>query len=253
MPSDPLHPALDAFAQLGQQRAWSLIVTLFGDLAPRAGDAFEGQIITHLMGRMGIRSEATRVALHRLRAEGWIVSEKFGRRSRHSLSANARAETDAASKLIYGCLGANDADWRVYMTDDKNPQAEGLTQIAGNVFAGPILDPQPDDILVLEPRNKPDWFSKLVEPDNLREDYAGLLAVVRGVAAEIGDTPDLPADTAALLRCQTVHAWRRIVLKHPPLPSALHSSGWPGTDCALETGALLSAIPRPSLADLHGS
>ena len=98
MPFDPYHDTIARLTALGPLRVWSLLVTVFGDLTQ--DDALEGPTLSALMSEIGVKPEATRVALHRLRADGWITSEKTGRTSRHRLSAKGRADSDAERGAI---------------------------------------------------------------------------------------------------------------------------------------------------------
>ena len=56
----------------GTPRVWSLIVTIFGDLARESGMSLSGTALSRMTARVDVRAEATRVALHRLRRDGWI-------------------------------------------------------------------------------------------------------------------------------------------------------------------------------------
>ena len=47
-----------------------------------------------------------------------------------------------------------------------------------------------------------------------------------------------------------VHAWRRLALKHPVLPRALHSDTWRGHDCRAQVMHLLDHLPRPAFTDM---
>ncbi len=67
-------------------RVWSIIVSLFGDLAQKPGDQISGTTLTQIITPMGIKPEAIRVALHRLRKDGWIESTRSGRASVHFLT-----------------------------------------------------------------------------------------------------------------------------------------------------------------------
>ena len=101
MLTKPLSDAASALTALGSQRVWSLLVTVFGDLAQNEGDVIDGPVLSLLMADIGIKPEATRVALHRLRNDEWIVSTKQGRTSQHSLTARGRRESAAANPRIY--------------------------------------------------------------------------------------------------------------------------------------------------------
>ncbi len=77
MPSEPT--PLDILTALPTPRVWSMMVTIFGDLAQAPRDRIDGPLLTRLTDGMGIKPEAVRVALHRLRNEDWITSVKSGR------------------------------------------------------------------------------------------------------------------------------------------------------------------------------
>ena len=56
MLTKPLSDAVEALATLNNQRVWSLLVTVFGDLAQNDGDVIEGPVLSALMLDMGIRA-----------------------------------------------------------------------------------------------------------------------------------------------------------------------------------------------------
>ncbi|WP_259940018.1 hypothetical protein [Sulfitobacter sp. M368] len=70
------------------------MISLFGDLAQGAGDRIDGPVLSAIMARQHIKPEAVRVALHRLRNDGWVTSEKSGRIRQHSLTDKGRRESD---------------------------------------------------------------------------------------------------------------------------------------------------------------
>ena len=82
-------------------RVWSFLVTAFGDLAQKEGTALSSAFLTRMTGRIGIKPDANRVALHRLRKEGWVDSQRIGRSSRYLLTDWGRAQTMKASPRIY--------------------------------------------------------------------------------------------------------------------------------------------------------
>ena len=76
---------IDDLLKLGEVKVWSVLVTLFGDLAPGQTDHLAGPDVSRLVERLAIKPEALRVALHRLRKDNWIESSKSGRISHLSL------------------------------------------------------------------------------------------------------------------------------------------------------------------------
>ena len=111
MRSDPVADAVSALAALDGQRVWSLLVSVFGDLACGKGEAIDGPVLSAIMAALDIRPEATRVALHRLRNDGWLTSEKLGRTSRHYLTDHGLEQSAAASPRIYGSPDQTRKEW----------------------------------------------------------------------------------------------------------------------------------------------
>lgn len=256
MPSDPSLPAVAAFAGLGGQRVWSLMVSLFGDLAQGEGDAIDGPVLSTIMGALDVRPEASRVALHRLRNDGWLQSHKVGRISQHSLTAQGRAESAAASPRIYAAPPDLSEPWQMVVTEENGRETDSALRDAGFIAAMPRAyvgragSAAPKDCLALPGRPPPDWLRRAVEPAELEADYAALLAALSTLDAELPDAERLSALDVAVLRCLIVHNWRRLVLKHPALPGGLIRPEWSGYRCHLLVARLLRRYPRPALQDL---
>ncbi|WP_259940016.1 PaaX family transcriptional regulator C-terminal domain-containing protein [Sulfitobacter sp. M368] len=85
-------------------------------------------------------------------------------------------------------------------------------------------------------------------PDDLREDYQQLLQTLTDLETKLDQMPDLSQIEVAVLRCLVVHNWRRLVLRHPPLPQALLPEDWPGHACHRMVASLLDRFPRPDLS-----
>ena len=255
MRSDPT--PLDILTALPTPRVWSMLVTIFGDLAQAPRDRIDGPLLTRLTDGMGIRPEAVRVALHRLRNEDWITSVKSGRTSSHALTSRGRRESEAATVLIYSTAEELPADWQLVMTESNDADlraatlAAGFVQLAPRVFAAHSAAVAPGDTVVLAGGPVPGWLRDQLIPAELTEQFRDLLAVLRAVSGAMDrHTPD-SALTVALLRCLIVHHWRRLVLRQPYLPPSLTGADWPGHLCRIEVGALLGRLPRPSLPELQ--
>ena len=256
MLSDPLHGLTTALTDLGGQRVWSLLVTVFGDLTPEEGAGIDGPVLSGIMGRMNVRAEATRVALHRLRNDGWITSTKSGRTSRHSLTDHGRRETIQASRRIYAAPDAAPGGWTVLLTEEANGdqrsqlETAGFTHLAPRIYIGPAGRPVPGNALVLSGAEVPDWLRQQLTPEGLCADYRALHRILSEVDSTLPKGTDLPPLDCAVLRCLIVHNWRRLVLKHPELPRALYADDSREQECRVLVSTLLHRFPRPNLADL---
>lgn len=91
--SDPvrqLAAALDADAPL---KLWSVLVSCLGDVSQDGVVEVSGLTLTALVERVGLQPQAMRVALHRLKRDGWVESRRDGRIGFHRLSDAALAQT----------------------------------------------------------------------------------------------------------------------------------------------------------------
>ena len=241
---------------LGGQRVWSLMVSLFGDLAQAESDVIDGPILTAIMNMLQVKPEATRVALHRLRNDGWVRSQKSGRISQHSLTPKGRAESAAASPRIYAQPDGQDQDWRLVLLKDAAPAMQsklindGFVCLTSRVFLGRKNLKAPNQALCLAGGNVPSWLPSQLEPEGLRDEYAALLDALVKLAAKLPEPSRMSALETAVLRCLIVHNWRRLVLKHPSLPSALVAPDWPGMACHVLVADMLALFPRPTLSDI---
>ncbi|MEM6371411.1 MAG: PaaX family transcriptional regulator C-terminal domain-containing protein [Pseudomonadota bacterium] len=221
-------------------------MTVFGDLAPDA--PLEGQTLSALMTRIGIKPEATRVALHRLRADGWIISEKSGRTSAHSLTSKGRQDSAAARPRIYGPLDEARLSAKVVVVPENGPPLDPASYltIAPNVHMINADTAAPDGALILDAHAFPAWIGSVLEPEPLRTGYRDLWTALRGVERDMSALQKLAPIDRAAVRVLVVHAWRRLALKHPVLPRAAHTKDWRGHDCRTTVLKVLEDLPRPA-------
>lgn len=256
MQSDDFIRFTAGLRDLGGQRVWSLMISLFGDLAQGKDDVIDGPVLTAIMNMLQVKPEAARVALHRLRNDGWISSQKFGRISQHGLTPKGRTESAAASPKIYALPSASDQDWQLVLLEDSNADthahmlAKGFVSLTNRVFLGPLDAPASDGALGLKGGNVPKWLPRQIEPEGLRDHYADLLETLTDLNAALPDPAHVSPLQTAVLRCLIVHNWRRLVLKHPSLPRALISPDWPGLACHALVADMLAQFPRPALTDI---
>ena len=250
MLSDPEFRSLTrGLRELGGQRVWSLMVSLFGDLAQDAAQTIDGPVLSAMMALLEVKPEATRVALHRLRNDGWIISEKSGRISRHQLTDKGRAESAAASPRIYAEPDSLPTTWRIFILSDGEQTIEtaGLIPILPRVFIGSGVSQTPADALRLSAKEAPEWLKKAAIPQHLTGAYSALSDALTAVDQALPPAITLSGLQTAVLRGLIVHNWRRLVLKHPVIPQPLQPDDWPGQTCHVQISSLLTRFPRPAL------
>ncbi len=235
-------------------RVWSLLVTTFGDLAQGESAELSSGMLGSIMALVGLKPESVRVALHRLRRDGWIDSRRVGRQVRYRLTDTGRAESAAASRLIYSARPLADKAWLVLVDPET-----GATGAAGNgVWVAPtvLLTSNPDahgDALRI-PLDAafplPDWMARRVCDARLQEQASDLATRLGRLDELISGGPCPGPVEAATLRVLIVHDWRRIVLKLPCLPDHVYPRAWQGPACREKVAALLECMPRPELDNL---
>ncbi len=251
------------------QRVWSVIVSLFGDLAQQKGASINGQTLTQIITPMGIKPEAIRVALHRLRKDGWIDSTRSGRASVHFLTESGRSQSAAVTPRIYAREIAPPTEWHLAIAEDgQSAILDGLLEQADYVSVnrctalglGKAASVARDLLVVHNPDLAvPEWLQRRLFPEDLRVTCSDLdvtLAELNSARSGLAIDEQLSAAQIATLRTLIVHRWRRVVLRHPDLPLSLHPDDWRGEPCRRRVAELLEALPRPTLAangDLAGT
>lgn len=238
-------------------RVWSLLITVFGELAQEDGAKISGALLRHLSDLIGFKPEAVRVALHRLRKDGWIESQRQGRTSDYVLTDWGRRQSAEASPRIYAKGPLAKTAWLVALEPgtDMSEEAIGGAWLTSNLFlsARPVDDPKAFVAPVEDASRLPHWMrQKLCDP--LIADLARSLAAALAEVAAQGDALDrLSPCERAVLRVLIVHDWRRIVLKTPILPDEIFPADWPVAHCRERVADTLRRLPREDLQTLEAS
>lgn len=236
-------------------RTWSIIVTIFGDLAQNPRDKISGPLLSSLTSPIGIKPQAMRVALHRLRRDGWIVTEKLGRTSKHHLSQFGLKQSAVASPRIYARELEKPECWHILVADPDAQKAGNDLEALGYLFVrngvyigkGRALVKQ-SGYLTIEGdlSSVPGWLeTSIADPATIQE-YARLVRNLTTVneILERGYNPS-PLEIA-VIRTLIVHNWRRIVLRQPDL-SIEFLQIQPVARCRKLVWELLHRLERPSI------
>lgn len=243
--------AVAALAGLGDTSVWSLIVTVMGDSAAREGDKITGPVLAQILEPIGVRPEALRVALHRLRKDGWIISDKTGRTSVHRLTDKGLAETRVAASRIYQRQVSFPDQWYLLWAGSQEIPLppEGTLRLGRGIFFGQGAAPDCADFLVMQGRVKsvPQWLQFRLGGPDLMSAFEHLEAALNEVTEILANTSGLSPLQTATLRTLIVHYWRRNLLKHPDLPLGFFPDGWQGEVCRGLVMGLLDRLGRPKL------
>lgn len=239
----------------GTSRTWSILVTIFGDLAQNPNDEISGPTLSTLMQRIGIKPQAMRVALHRLRRDGWIVTEKSGRTSKHRLSEYGLNQSMIASPHIYARTLEMPEVWHILIAnpemtlDEKYLVIRGYRKILSGVYIGAGPTPQNlGNFLILEGNLAllPKWLQTSITDVASVDDYSRLTRSLEVVehTLENGYVPTIIETT--VIRTLIVHDWRRIVLRQPDLSLEFVPEN-PAAQCREFVWQLLERLERPPL------
>lgn len=225
-------------------RTWSLLVTVFGDLARAPGQEVSSAVLSRLCAHMGTRPEAVRVALHRLRKDGWLASRRQGRHAFYTLTPDGRAQSEAASPRIYGTPAAERA-WLIVAQGVGTgiPVVPGLSVADAPSRASEHFSTQ----LTAAP---PGWISAPLCPEGTvglaretRQRFEALLPLLQAL-------PPVDPLRIATVRVLTVHTWRRVALRLPDLPDFVLPGGGDIRAARTSFGRLLGHLPVPHPDDL---
>lgn len=223
-------------------RVWSLLVTVFGDLSQSSTAAVTGADLRKVMDVIGIRPEAMRVALHRLRNEGWIESSKTGRNSTYKLTEMGREESKVASHMIYGAHPPAARAWLAV-----GPYIEATVALGPNLA---ITDTPSvsSDVMYFELVDPPsEWIRNQVCDDGLVERSVDLSRQLVALSEQLDAAAELGNVHRFALRVLVIHAWRRIALRIPQLPDHVFSSKWKGAECRRALAVILNGAGRPEV------
>ena len=122
---DGPRPVLSRRHAGGAESARALLFTVLGELVlPRPRPVWTSAFID-VLGRLGIEEKASRQALMRTSAAGWLTRERHGRRTLWTLSPAAMALLTDGAERIYGFRGMQqewDGRWLLVLA--RTPESE---------------------------------------------------------------------------------------------------------------------------------
>jgi phenylacetic acid degradation operon negative regulatory protein len=253
--SGPVPPGLSRRHAAGAPGARGLLFTLLGEFVlPGGGTAWTSAVIAAL-ARLGIAEKATRQALMRTAAGGWLSAEKDGRRTRWHLTAAARRLlTDGAERIYSFRPAAENWDGRWLLVAAQVPDGDrGARHVlrtrlswAGFGSLGPGLG------ISAHPEREGEAARALREAGLAPAD-AQVFVATRSGLADAGSMVRAAWDLAAIEReyerfiaefsgpgpddplarqVELVHAWRRFPAIDPALPAELLPARWNGLEAA---------------------
>jgi phenylacetic acid degradation operon negative regulatory protein len=235
---------------LGAPAARSILLTLLGEYVLPRGEPVWQETLVASLGALDYSEQAARQALARSVRDGWLESERHGRRARVRLTSGTEELLRSGAERIYtfGRPWEWDGEWLILVL--RVPEARrdvrhqlrtqlawaGLGSLGGGVWLTPHTDRE-DELRALA-NGAPDAavvsfrgsIGTLGEPRKVAEAAWDLDAVVGQYERFTSRFGRLrPSSPAAVFRAQTelVHEWRRFPFLDPDLPADLLKPRWP--------------------------
>jgi phenylacetic acid degradation operon negative regulatory protein len=247
-------PALSRRHAAGAPSARGLLFTLLGEFVLTTDGTAWTSAVLAAFRRLGVEEKATRQALMRTAAAGWLEPEKLGRRTRWRLTASAWRMLSDGAERIYSFTGpAEHWDGRWLLVYARVPESDRRARHVvrsrlswagfGSLGAGLWISPHPDRgteaVEVLR-------AAGLEGDAHVFEAIRSGLGDVRVMVAAAWDLAAVedqyeqfieefrdpaPADVLAR-QVELVHAWRRFPSVDPALPRELLPARWSGLEAA---------------------
>ena len=236
-------------------RTWSLLVSVFGELARAQDDHLSAADLGAWLADLGVEPGLVRTALSRLVANGTLIRARTGRAAAYRLSPQAGAEFRSAADIIYGGALPQPTGRVVLNVLDHCPDragaraaliADGARLLGSTVFVRPEhagrehLRPEGALVFVTAPdaalRGKADALWSLTALD------AAYRAVTESAGALLAEATQMAPREAVLARIMLVHEFRRVVLRDPFLPSALLPEDWSGVRARMRFDAAYARL-----------
>jgi phenylacetic acid degradation operon negative regulatory protein len=252
-------PALSRRHAAGAPSARGLLLTLLGEFVLPGGGAAWTSAVIAAFARLGIAEKATRQALMRTAADGWLSAEKTGRLTQwHLTAAGRRLLTEGAERIYSFASAAENWDRRWLLVAARIPDADRSTRHtvrtrlswAGLGWLGPGLwisahpEREAEVARVLSQAGVADahlftatrsGLDGAADPDGAADmvraawDLDAVERQYERFIAEFSGTE--PGDVLAR-HVELVHAWRRFPAIDPALPRELLPAGWRGHEAA---------------------
>jgi phenylacetic acid degradation operon negative regulatory protein len=250
-------PVVSRRREASHSSARSVLMTVLGEYVLPRDQPVWTSVLVDTLASFGVEEKSARQALARAAAEGWLVSERVGRRARWLLTSPGRRLLTEGAERIYA-FGSGERPWdgRWLLLLVSVPEVKrdlrhrlrtrlswaGFGSPEAGVWISPDLGREGEALEVLKELGlaagamsftasygtvggQDAMVSRAWDLTGLERRYEEFIAGFAGRE---------PAGRAAVLHAQTslVHAWRRFPFVDPQLPRELLPANWSGAQAA---------------------
>lgn len=236
--------------------ARSLLMTVLGEFVLPRDRPVWTSVLVDALSMFDVEEKSARQALARTAAEGWLESERLGRRVRWSLTPPGRTLLTEGARRIYDFGSAErtwDGRWLLVLVSVPESKRDLRHRLRTKLTWAGFGSPDPG--VWITPHTARETEARSILSDLGLGDalsFVGTHGAVGEEDAMVARAWDLrelearyerfidefatlePADGDAVLDAQTrlVHEWRRFPFLDPQLPDVLLPSTWSGTKAA---------------------
>jgi phenylacetic acid degradation operon negative regulatory protein len=239
-------------------RASSLIISLYGDsIEPHGSTVWLGSLINALEP-IGISERLMRTSIFRLAQDGWLNSEKVGRKSYYGLTHQGHRKFEQAFQRIYSpSIQTWNGNWLLIIGYQLNPdekkqlmdelQWQGFASVSTQLIASPCCDVKllnniltalkfEDKVIVFEASSNTQFSNKPIQElvkgawnlETLSQQYQEFIELFQPVWQELTELDRLDPKSCFLARTLLIHEYRKLLLRDPHLPRELLPIDWEG-------------------------
>jgi phenylacetic acid degradation operon negative regulatory protein len=252
-----VRPVLSRRREVSHTSARSLLMTLLGEFVLSRGQPVWTAVLVDALATFDVEEKSARQALARTAAEGWLVSERVGRRVRWSLTPPGRKLLTEGAERIYGFGRGEcewDGTWLVLLASVPESRRDlrhrlrtkltwaGFGSPESGVWIAPDTSREAEAVRILTELNLADGAMSFTasygavgaEGSMVSRawDLTDLAARYEKFIDEFTDLDPVSGDPVLHAQTRLVHEWRRFPFLDPQLPQALLPPAWSGAKAA---------------------
>ncbi len=227
-----------------------MLLTILGEyVLPRSGGVWQEALVAAL-GAVGYREQTARQALSRSVTEGWLATERHGRRARMSLTEDAATMLSSGARRIYsfGEPWSWDGNWLLVVLRVPESRREvrhqlrtrlawaGFGSLGGGVWITPHVARESEVADAAVNGSVAELLSFQAQLGALGDarrvvvqawDLDDIDARYRDFIEDFADVSPTEPERVFAAQATLVHAWRKFPFLDPDLPESLLPDGWP--------------------------